>query len=58
MLFVKAVDRAERVRWAMLCRGFKGRFYSLQEFKTGTGCAVFFVLMSAAVAGIVALEMG
>jgi cobalt/nickel transport system permease protein len=58
MLFVKAVDRAERVRWAMLCRGFKGRFYSLQEFKTGAGCAVFFVLMSAAVAGIVALEMG
>jgi cobalt/nickel transport system permease protein len=58
MLFVKAVDRAERVRWAMLCRGFKGRFYSLQEFKTGAGSAVFFVLMSAAVAGIVALEMG
>jgi cobalt/nickel transport system permease protein len=58
MLFVKAVDRAERVRWAMLCRGFKGRFYSLQEFKTGAGCAVFFVLMSAAVAGIVALELG
>jgi cobalt/nickel transport system permease protein len=58
MLFVKAVDRAERVRAAMLCRGFKGRFYSLQEFRAGSGGAAFLLLMSAAVLGIVALEMG
>jgi len=57
MLFVRAVDRAERVRWAMLCRGFKRKFYSLQEFKAGTGGFVFLVLMSAAVAGIAALEL-
>jgi cobalt/nickel transport system permease protein len=58
MLFVKAVDRAERVRAAMLCRGFKGRFYSLQEFRAGSGGAAFLLLMSAAVLGIVALEVG
>jgi cobalt/nickel transport system permease protein len=58
MLFVRAVDRAERVRWAMLCRGFKRRFYSLQEFKAGAGSVVFCLLISAAVAGIVALELG
>jgi cobalt/nickel transport system permease protein len=58
MLLVKAVDRAERVRWAMLCRGFQRRFYSLQEFRAGASGALFLVLMTAAVAGIVVLEMG
>lgn len=58
MLFVKAVDRAERVRWAMLCRGFKRRFYSLQEFRAGTSGVFFGLLAAAAVAGIVALELG
>ena len=32
MLFVRASERAERVYMAMLCRGFTGKFYSLQEF--------------------------
>jgi cobalt/nickel transport system permease protein len=58
MLFVKAVDRAERVRWAMLCRGFQRRFYSLQEFRAGRGSVIFSFLMSAAVLGIVAMEVG
>ncbi len=57
MLFVRAVDRAERVRWAMLCRGFKRKFYSLQEFEAGAGGFVFLVLMSAAVLGMAALEL-
>jgi cobalt/nickel transport system permease protein len=58
MLLVKAVDRAERVRWAMLCRGFQRRFYSLQEFRAGASGVAFLVLMTAAVAGIVVLETG
>jgi cobalt/nickel transport system permease protein len=33
MLFVRAGARAERVHQAMRCRGFKGKFYSLHEFK-------------------------
>jgi cobalt/nickel transport system permease protein len=57
MLFVRAVDRAERVRWAMLCRGFRRKFYSLHEFKAGVGGFVFLVLMSAAVLGIAFLEL-
>mgnify|MGYP006302883359 FL=1 len=32
MLFVRASARAERVYQAMLCRGFKRKFYSLQAF--------------------------
>jgi cobalt/nickel transport system permease protein len=58
MLFVKAVDRAERVRWAMLCRGFQRRFHSLQEFRAGAGGVVFAALMAAAVAGMAVLELG
>jgi len=57
MLFLKAVDRAERVRWAMLCRGFKRSFHSLQEFRAGAGSIVFFLLMSVAVLGIALLEL-
>lgn len=32
MLFVHASERARRVHLAMTCRGFKGRFYSLEVF--------------------------
>lgn len=32
MIFVKASARAERVYHSMLCRGFNGKFYTLQEF--------------------------
>jgi cobalt/nickel transport system permease protein len=32
MLLVRAVARADRVHQAMLCRGFAGKFHSLQEF--------------------------
>ena len=35
MLLVKSYERAERVREAMLCRGFRGRFYTLHEFSVG-----------------------
>ncbi len=57
MLFVRAVDRAERVRWAMLCRGFKRKFYSLHEFKAGPGSVAFLLLISAAVLAIAAIEL-
>ena len=48
MLLVRSWDRAERVREAMHCRGFRGRFYSLTQFRTRTedyvilaGCLLF-----------------
>jgi cobalt/nickel transport system permease protein len=58
MLFVRAAERAERVRWAMICRGFKRKFYSLHEFKAGAGSLVFLFLIATAVLGIAALELG
>lgn len=32
MLLVRSYERSERIRNAMLCRGFRGRFYNLTEF--------------------------
>ena len=46
MLFVRASARARRVHHAMICRGFKGRFYCLQEFRSA-GCDRFFVILMA-----------
>ncbi|MFC1891762.1 cobalt ECF transporter T component CbiQ [Thermodesulfobacteriota bacterium] len=40
MLFIRSHDRAQRVRAAMLCRGFKGRFYDLSEFSIKTSDVV------------------
>ncbi len=57
MLLVRAAERAERVYWAMICRGFKRRFYSLQEFKADPGSTLFSVLMAAAVLGVAVLEL-
>jgi cobalt/nickel transport system permease protein len=58
MLFVRALERAERVRWAMICRGFRRRFHSLKEFQAGAGSLVFLAAAAAAVAGIILLETG
>jgi len=48
MLLVNSFDRSDRVVAAMKCRGFRGRFYSLSEFSTGGGEAVFAVFAIAA----------
>lgn len=44
MLLVRAFNRSQRVYEAMLCRGFKGRFYSLAHFSFSgrDGLALFF----------------
>jgi cobalt/nickel transport system permease protein len=57
MLFVRAADRAERVRWAMLCRGFKRRFHCLQEFRAGAGSYALFFAVSAAALAVIVLEL-
>jgi len=46
MLFVRASIRAQRVQNAMLCRGFRGRFYSLVEYKPSRGNWIFLMLMT------------
>ena len=57
MLFVRAASRAERVHQAMLCRGFKGQFYSLQEFQMGSASWVFAILMALIISGLVFWEI-
>jgi cobalt/nickel transport system permease protein len=56
MLLVKSHDRAERVRAAMLCRGFRGKFYDLSEFTLKPSDVAIMVLMILSVAGIGILE--
>jgi cobalt/nickel transport system permease protein len=57
MLFVRAANRADRVHQAMLCRGFKGRFYSLQEFAPSMQNWIFSALMSFTIMGLALLEL-
>jgi len=56
MLFVRASLRAQRVYHAMLCRGFSGRYVSLQTFKTGKRNHLFAFFMFSALAIILYLE--
>lgn len=57
MLFVRAAERAERVHWAMLCRGFRRKFYSLQEFRARGRDILFAGIMGAAVIALAAVEL-
>ena len=56
MLFVRAGERAERVHQAMLCRGFKQKFYSLHEFSAGRSGWIFAFIMTMVLVLLVALE--
>lgn len=56
MLFVRASARAARVHQAMMCRGFKGKFYCLSEFSLTRRDVVFSILMTAAIIGLEILE--
>jgi cobalt/nickel transport system permease protein len=56
MLLVRSADRAERVRNAMLCRGFRGRLYSLSEFSLKTNDIVSLVIMLTCILALGLLE--
>jgi cobalt/nickel transport system permease protein len=56
MLFVRAAARAERVHQAMLCRGFKGKFYSLQDFQMSSASWIFALIMTAMIFGLALME--
>ncbi|MBT8332560.1 MAG: cobalt ECF transporter T component CbiQ [Deltaproteobacteria bacterium] len=56
MLFVRAAARAERVYQAMQCRGFRGQFYSLQEFQIGPASWMFAIIMTAMIVGLAVME--
>jgi cobalt/nickel transport system permease protein len=57
MLLVRAAARADRVHQAMLCRGFRGKFYSLQEFQMGSASWMFAALMTFVIVGLVIMEI-
>jgi cobalt/nickel transport system permease protein len=56
MLFVKASVRAQRVHQAMLCRGFKGKFYCLCEFSISPLDWVMSTFLATAIFGLGVLE--
>ena len=58
MLFVRSALRADRVYKAMLCRGFKRKFYCLQEFSAGKNEWLFVTSMGAAMIVLIYLEWG
>ncbi|MBU4185891.1 MAG: cobalt ECF transporter T component CbiQ [Proteobacteria bacterium] len=47
MLLIKSFDRMQRVRNAMLCRGFKGNFYTIRNFSLKKIDAISIVFMFA-----------
>ena len=56
MLLVRSSDRAERVRNAMLCRGFRGKLYSLSQFSLKTSDVISLIVMLALVLALGVLE--
>ena len=56
MLLVRASSRAERVHRAMLCRGFKGKFYCMDKFLISSMDLIWSVFMTTAILGLVILE--
>jgi len=56
MLLIRSHDRAERVRAAMLCRGFRGKFYDLKNFSMRNTEYVVLFLMLFATTGIALLQ--
>ncbi len=57
MIFVRASDRSERVHKAMMCRGFKGKFYCLREFSFTRLDLAWSVFMTLAIVGLGLLEL-
>lgn len=57
MVLVRASVRAERVHKAMLCRGFHGRFYTLNGLGHSTKHPLITLVMAAAIGGLIFMEI-
>jgi len=57
MLLIRASERADRVYNAMRCRGFKGTYYSLTDFKADAKSWIFITLISGLTSGIIIMEI-
>jgi cobalt/nickel transport system permease protein len=58
MLFVRSVARAERITWAMRCRGFNGRFHNLADFIPTPVTWIFSGAMGLVIAALAIFEWG
>ena len=58
MLVVRSAERAERVAWAMKCRGFSGGFPDFEQRRIGAADITFGVLWAALVLALLWLEYG
>lgn len=56
MLLVRSFARAERIHEAMICRGFKGKLYSLHQFKFAGKDMLFLGIMLLGISWLVCLE--
>jgi cobalt/nickel transport system permease protein len=56
MLLVRSVERAERVAWAMRCRGFSGRLPDFEQRRIGSADIAFCAAWTAVVAMLLILE--
>jgi cobalt/nickel transport system permease protein len=57
MLLVRSTLRADRVYKAMLCRGFRRKFYCLYEFESGKREQIFAIIMSGIIICLVYFEL-
>ena len=57
MLLVRAMERSERVLEAMRCRGFNGNLPMLVELRMGIADWVFVAVMTAALSGLLYMEI-
>lgn len=58
MLLLKSYDRSKRVYNAMLCRGFKGKFWMLDHFSLKKSDLVSGIVMLLCIIGLVILQWG
>lgn len=57
MVLVRAWERARRVRDAMICRGFRGRVYTLATYDAVAGDWVFFACGTVVIVALGVLEL-
>jgi cobalt/nickel transport system permease protein len=58
MLLVRAALRADRVHHAMVCRGFRGRFYTIRSFSMDRASAAFLIVVCGVVLLMGVMEWG
>ena len=56
MLLVRSYDRAERIYKAMLCRGFSGRYYTMNRFSIKAGDIFYLSMMLIVIFGLVIFQ--